>query len=518
MKKNLSLCLALGLFSAALTVTGQVPSERHEDAIDTIIIKFAEGSKIRLSTSLLRPQFFSKLEDPDTVMKIKDTLLNKSGIEVNLLRVQDVFYQFGEVSIRKLFPKSDSYYEEEKTSLEAKIAADQEKAPGYSENSARNLPDMNLYYVLFIKYRPGLTRQAFLAQLDSNKLIQTAYPRYHAETPDYLSGGPLISHSSTPTPLFSNRQRYLNPAPTGINASFAWNLAGGKGENIHLIDIEQNWDTLHEDLNRPYVMQGDLLGNAYENPNHGTAVLGEISGLHNRIGINGISPAVQYGVVAVNDNFSVGNGILLAADLLQPGDVMLIEQHVKGPDVPGRTSICDDAQFEYVPMEYKSDCYDAIVLATAKGIIVVEAAGNGQMNLDDTIYQNVFDPSQHNSGAIMVAADGAGDGIPACFTNYGRRINFFAWGDGVISSGYGDLYNPGNHNRLYTATFGGTSSASPIVAGTIALIQAIRKRSGRPLWAAADFIHYIHGTPQTSNIVKAIGIQPDLKATLTSMR
>ena len=55
-------------------------------------------------------------------------------------------------------------------------------------------------------------------------------------------------------------------------------------------------------------------------------------------------------------------------------------------------------------MEYWQANFDAIKTATANGKIVVEAAGNGSMNLDNSIYKNLFNRSYRDSGAILVGA------------------------------------------------------------------------------------------------------------------
>ena len=84
----------------------------------------------------------------------------------------------------------------------------------------------------------------------------------------------------------------------------------------------------------------------------------------------------------------------------------------------------DGSQKGYLPAEDVQAVYDSIRLATAKGIIVAEAAGNGQMDLDQPFWRGRFDRSVRDSGAILV---GAGDafGEPLWFTNFGSRVDIF---------------------------------------------------------------------------------------------
>ena len=75
--------------------------------------------------------------------------------------------------------------------------------------------------------------------------------------------------------------------------------------------------------------------------------------------------------------------IRTAADVLNPGDIILIELHRPGPRF-NYTSRAD--QRGYIPIEWWPDNYDAIRYAVGRGVIVVEAAGNGGENMDDAIY------------------------------------------------------------------------------------------------------------------------------------
>ena len=65
------------------------------------------------------------------------------------------------------------------------------------------------------------------------------------------------------------------------------------------------------------------------------------------------------------------------------------------------------------------------------------------------------------------------------FSTYGSRVDVQGWGHNVTTTGYGGLFTGGGDpNQYYTATFNGTSSASPIVAGAAAALQGIQLARG----------------------------------------
>jgi hypothetical protein len=136
-----------------------------------------------------------------------------------------------------------------------------------------------------------------------------------------------------------------------------------------------------------------------------------------------------------------------------------------------------------IPMEYLQSNYDAIWHSVwALSTVCVEAAGNGSWNLDDPTFGGLFDRDVRDSGAIMVAAGTPTGRVAEWFTNYGSRIDTHAWGSQIVTTGYGDLYDDGTPQTRYTEGFGGTSGASPMVAGASLCLQGIAKANlGYPL-------------------------------------
>jgi hypothetical protein len=345
---------------------------------------------------------------------------------------------------------------------------------------------------------------------------------------------PDLGDAPPVTPSFIANQGYLAVAPGGIDAQFAGTLPGGGGSGVKIIDCEWAWRFTHEDLlqNQGGVVAGTSMGNT----DHGTAVLGVISGDRNSIGITGIAPDATVSASSFSDQSSA-QAIKAAADKLGAGDIILLEIHRAGPNAPNPPRFPGD-QLGYIAIEWWPDDFAAIRYAVLKGIIVVEAAGNGFQNLDDPIYStrpigfpaswtNPFNPSNPSSGAIIVGAgapspgthgnDHGPDRSRLDFSNYGARVDVQGWGREVTTTGYGDLQGGSNEDLWYTNRFSGTSSASPVVVGALAATQGVlRARGHRRLnSASARLLVRACGSPQQDApgrpSSQRIGTRPNLR-------
>jgi len=326
---------------------------------------------------------------------------------------------------------------------------------------------------------------------------------------------------------FEPAQGYLHSAPNGIGAMHVWPHRGGRGQGVRICDIEGNWQLKHEDLPAGIPLVGGTPINSLSWRNHGTAVLGEMVSRPGQIGTVGIAHGARALVhsAMVNGVFNAAAAITGAAAAIGAGDVILIELHAPGPNG------------KYVAMQYWPDIFSAIVAATAKGITVVEAAGNGDENFELPVFNNTG--LQKDSGAIVVGAGipptnffdvdgfpgvGAGYsyiGVPRSriwFSNYGRIVNVQGWGWHVTTTGYGDAQGGASENTWYTHRFSGTSSASPIVTGAVAVLQGIAKaKHGAPLTPAqVRKILVRSGTPQQAGpgvpLSQHVGPLPNLEA------
>jgi hypothetical protein len=438
--------------------------------ISGVIVKFKEGSDVRLRAGNLisRPGF--SLKEAETVLK-----------------------PYIDGRLNRLMTQSESQLDLQKEALEI--------------SSRRQLADLNLYYRIDIT-NPSEAEKIVNA-LNKLDIVEQAY----------VEPVPEPASIALTTPDFEPNQDYLFSAPGGVDAKYADTLPGGDGSGVKIIDIEFGWNDTHEDLADAL---GKIIvdGGGYDD--HGTAVLGEMIATNNGFGVTGISYGADIGMVSVA-NISLASAILTAIDNLNRGDLILIELHAPGPHY--NFQVRSD-QKGYVCMEYWQDIFDVIQYAWARGIIVIEAAGNGAEYFDDpVIYGQIFDTTYRNSHAILAGAGAPPSGAYGTdrsrlsFSNYGQRVNLQGFGAGVYTTGYGDLYGSGMPNQYYTATFSGTSSASPIVTGSVACLEGYYKAAfGVPLTSdIARTVLNATGSPQQGNTSQHIGPRPNLAAAIPAL-
>lgn len=369
--------------------------------------------------------------------------------------------------------------------------------------STQKLPNLNMWFQVTLK--PGTDANNFmenLKRLDSVEIVEPA---------------PLPAPPSAITPNFTTNQGFLNAAANGIDALFSWITPGGNGSGVTIYDVEYSWNQTHEDLSKangvPFLLNpGDSAIDPFNDDNHGTAVLGELVADNNTKGVTGISWGADIRLVPAYTaklHYNPANAILLAVSDASAGDVILIEQQYPVCGLP-----------DYGPAEWLNSVFDVIRTATAHGIVVVEAAGNGGVNLDQPACGSRFDRTLRDSGAIIVGAGGPPtsslDRQRLTFSSYGSRVDLQGWGQGVMTTGYGLFYSnpdtPTNRDFWYTATFSGTSSASPIVAGAVANLQGIAKKRGLLLTPTQIRTTLVQtGSPQLGNTTQHIGPRPNLR-------
>jgi len=372
------------------------------------------------------------------------------------------------------------------------------------------LPDLSSWYEVVIP--PGVEPKELVAALRELKIVKTAYAMR-----------PVAPPTNPPRNPRNPNQGYQDPAPKGIDARSAWQFKGGDGTGIGFVDMERGWNLNHEDL-PPGIIK--ISGDSRDHRAHGTSVLGIVLMADNQVGGLGIARGASPRVVSQwqPTGFDNYRAILSASSDMPPGDVLLLEAQDFDPDR-------DDSQWpiNLWPVEIAPATYEAITIATAAGVVVVEAAGDGGNNLDQ--YTNgkgeqIFDPAFRDSGAIIVGA--ATSALPhtplGTGTNTGQRVDCYAWGDSIDTT---DTDAAGNDNTAYRPDpinqipgFDGTSGAAAIVAGAALIVQGLaREALGAPFGPQVlRQILKTNGTNSAGGAGDGVGVMPNLAAIIRANR
>lgn len=472
---------------------------------DVIVLKFREGTGIRLGAAeWVAP---AGARSPDDMRLLQRANLDEAQVSRGLELVNALVQTNPNLTVARLFTRPEEELDEEKQIGE--------------ENSNEELADLNLYFHLFVDNGLVEDSEALIDSLNALEIVEIAYSQ-----PIYRPA------QAQPTPDLTGEQNYLDaasvttPGSNGLDSRYAWTLAGGKGQGERIVDIEFDRPASHEDLPGLFYLSGAGDG-TLASRNHGSAVLGVLTGIENTYGITGMANRAQVGISHPNQQvctpppchlvFNEADALNRAAGALQAGDVILIEVQIAGPTGPLTcdTTCGNCGQFGDVAVEWAQADYDAIRSATLSNFVsVVEAAGNGQMNLDDARYNRVFDRAFRDSFAIMVGAGTSGGRAPMCWTNAGTRVDVQGWGQNVVSAGYGDRFGSTQglpESRWYTSVFSGTSSASAITAGAAAEVQGVRRTRGLPMLSSYQLRGLLRETGVAQASGRQIGPLPNLK-------
>jgi hypothetical protein len=369
--------------------------------------------------------------------------------------------------------------------LQRLVALAEERDPTY------RAPNFLSYFV--VDCPSGVHPLELAKEISAWPLVEEAYPDQRAEDP-------VVNAADDPR---SGNQGYLDPSPDGVDARAVWPLPGGDGAGQRIIDLEQGWTLNHEDLTAhgATVLFGSVVNSSRY---HGTAVLGEICAVDNALGDVGIAPNVaSVNVVSHSGATSnIPNAIATAIANLDYGHLLLLE-----------------VQINFLPAETVPANFAAIRLATALGVVVVEAAGNGANDLD--LYTDSGGLAVLNRGsadfkdsyAIMVgAANSPSPHSRWASSNFGSRIDCYGWGQNVDSTSS----DSAGSTTLYTSVFQGTSSASPIVTGAALCVQGLAEASlglrFGPVQLRAILSNAATGTASANPATDRIGVMPDLAA------
>lgn len=330
-----------------------------------------------------------------------------------------------------------------------------------------------------------------LPQIDKAEWLPSASPPMALAVPqptDPLIGtsaGSIMADAITglETQWYLHRTRVLQ----------AWRYS--RGGNVVIADVDWGYRISHQEfagaIEQTYnAFSGrNDVGNGPEAA-HGTAVLGIAGARANGVGIAGYAPESALWAIQADSSSA-------PKAFLEPWAEAI--DFVRRMDSGGRRKVIIlEVQTSPALGNYEQvlPVHRAIRAAIADGCVVCVAAGNGNRPADRNDLGETFDPT----GSILVGATAYHEtqNKRAFFSNYGSRVVVSAPGDpdhDLTCAQLGDI--------AYRNGFGGTSGATPKVAGVVALMLSVN-----PDLKHADVREILAGTgsPLTEDPGKPIGV------------
>ena len=346
-----------------------------------------------------------------------------------------------------------SFQTSEREAAEAQTVAQQQGAA---------VPNLGSFVTLH--FPADADTQRIARELSRLPEVERAVAIPRAAPPQTPLNEPLVGNSD---------QVVLNPVTGQENqwyifrcrANQAWDMASGDG--VVIADIDWGYRTSHQDLasrldlSHAYnAFDGGTNVSTGGSVSHGTAVMGIAGGADNNLGMAGFAyDAILWPVQADSGPGAALGGNAWARAI----------EWVRTADSGGRRKVIILEVQTYPALgnyEMVPSVNAAIRTAIAHGVVVCVAAGNGDRDagIDDS--GNVIP----DTGSILVGATEyhATQNRRAGFSNYNTRVTVCAPGDGSH-----DLTCSSNGDAAYRNGFGGTSGATPKVAGTAALMLSV---------------------------------------------
>ena len=331
--------------------------------------------------------------------------------------------------------------------------------------------DLNFYTVLL---PAGADPFAVANALYERQLVRWAQPNWLWR---------MIPLATTPNDTYFSKQWHL----TQINAQYAWDTETADGKDVRIAIVDTGVDLNHPDLNVLKNLGKDYVGNLGGAPNtsgngndhegvpHGTACAGLAAAKTNNgagvsascwgcpiIPIRLISDSYQYAsATAYLDamKYAVDNGAWVVSNSWGAQDV---DRYGNCTSVPADSNSSQGVD------------YGRTNGRNGKGTIFLWAAGNSHCNTN----QNAF---LKDNDFLTISAIGQSGALES-YSNYGAEIDLGAGAGNNTTDIQGNSYGYAcsayncmgslDSNGDYTSGMSGTSAATPVAAGAVALMLA----------------------------------------------
>lgn len=298
--------------------------------------------------------------------------------------------------------------------------------------------------------------------LQESGLVRFAQPDFYAPIERFQINDPLFSQQFQMNNTGQTLDGVTGANDADCNALEAWGISLGSS-SITVAVIDDGMED-HEDFNNAsgqsrytngFSPANNGNGDAISGSNHGVACAGSISASHNNIGVRGVAPLAN--MISVN--------IFIGGESTQDLADGFTWAKNAGADVMSNSWGYTSCTLNF------SNINSAMADANANGrgglgCVIVFASGNG--------YKSCVDYPANNGNVIAVGAF-ANTGIRSAYSNYGSALDIMAPSNNVGGPGAGvrttdRMGGPGYNSSNYTSSFGGTSSACPVVAGVATLL------------------------------------------------
>jgi len=311
-----------------------------------------------------------------------------------------------------------------------------------------------------LRFPPGTAASQVISSLKELPEVTRAVVVPRA-APPAVPNDPLIGNDGSSIQVTNGVQSQWYLHRTRVPE--AWSKSLGKG--VVIADVDWGFLTSHQDFDSAIERtfnSVDGTSHVTEGPKifHGTGVLGIAGARANGSGIAGYAP--EAALWAIQGDSGTGPKIFQ-----EPWAEAI--DFVARTDSVGRPKVII-VEIETFPLagnfEQVPSVNRAIRAAISHGCIVCVAAGNGNRPADLDDHDQAFEPT----GSILV-------GATAFHESENRRTDFSNFGESIVVSAPGDEDHDvtcgTSGNNAYRNHFGGTSGATPKVAGTVALMLSV---------------------------------------------
>lgn len=343
------------------------------------------------------------------------------------------------------------------------VISEQEASTARAMAQQQGIDVPSLANFVTLHFPPGADTQQIAQELNAVPEVIRAVPVPEARPPQSPLNEPLVGTGDQvvvdPLSGYEN-QWYIYRC----RANHAWSRASGDG--VVIVDIDWGYRVTHEDLasrldlaNAFNSFDGGTNVSTGGSVSHGTAVMGITGGADNDRGVAGFA----YGASLWPVQADSGPGTPLGGN---PWARAIEWVRARDSNDRRKVIILEVQTGSFGNYEMVPSVNAAIRTAIAFGVVVCVAAGNGDRDAGIDDQGNPIP----ETGSILVGATAyhASQNPRAWFSNYGPRIVVSAPGDPSH-----DLTCNSTADAEYRNGFGGTSGATPKVAGVAALMLEV---------------------------------------------